>query len=91
MSMTVVLLKADEERIVQVLQETVDKLDGVEDEVVLDFTSVRRIGSSAIRGMEDFASMAETKGVRVVLCGVSVGVYKVLKLVNLAPRFSFVN
>ena len=63
----------------------------VEDEVVLDFTSVRRISSSAIRGMEDFASTAENKGVRVVLCGVNVGIYKVLKLVNLAPRFSFVS
>ncbi len=91
MSMTVVLLKTDEERIVQVLQETVDKLDGIEDEVVLDFTSVRRIGSSAIRGMEDFVSTAEHKGVRVVLCGASVGIYKVLKLVNLSSRFSFVN
>ena len=89
--MTVVLLKADEERIVQVLQETVDKLESVEDEVVLDFTSVHRIGSSALRGMEDLASMAENKGLRVVLCGVNVGIYKVLKLVNLAPRFSFVN
>ena len=89
--MTVVLLKTDEERIVQVLQETVNKLDSVEDEVVLDFTSVRRIGSSALRGVEDFASTAETKGVRVVLCGVSVDIYKVLKLVNLSSRFSFVN
>ena len=49
MSMTVVLLKIDEERIVQALQETMDKLDSVEDEVVLDFTSVRRIGPSALR------------------------------------------
>ena len=89
--MTVVLLKIDEERIVQALQETADKLDSVEDEVVLDFTSVRRIGSRALRGMEDFASMAENKGVRVVLCGVSVDVYKVLKLVNVSSRFSFVN
>jgi anti-anti-sigma regulatory factor len=91
MSMTVVLLKTDEERIVQVLQETVDKLDSAEDEVVLDFTSVRRIGPASLRGMEDFASTAESKGVRVVLCGVSVSIYKVLKLVNLSSRFSFVN
>ena len=89
--MTVVLLKIDEERIVQALQETVDKLDSVLGEVVLDFTSVRRIGSRALRGMEDLANVAENKGVRVVLCGVSVGIYKVLKLVNLSSRFSFVN
>ena len=41
--------------------------------------------------MEDFASTAESKGVKVVLCGVSVSIYKVLKLVNLASRFSFAN
>jgi anti-anti-sigma regulatory factor len=87
--MTVVLLKTDEERIVQALQETIEKLDSVEDEVVLDFTSVYRIGSNALRGMEDFVSAAENKGVRVVLCGVSVGIYRVLKLVNLSSRFFF--
>ena len=89
MAMTVVWLKIDEERVVQTLQETMEKLDSVEDEVVLDFTSVRLIGPSALRVMEDFASMADGKGVRVVLCGVNIGIYKVLKLVNLASRFFF--
>ena len=41
--------------------------------------------------MEEFADIADTKGVKVVLRGVDVGVYKVLKLVNLASRFSFVS
>lgn len=91
MAMTVVLLKIEEEHVLQSLQETVEKLDSIEDEVVLDFTSVRRIGASAVRGLEDFASRAEDKGVRVVLSGVHIGIYKVLKLVNLAPRFFFVS
>ena len=35
--------------------------------------------------------MADAKTVKVVLRGVNVDVYKVLKLVKLTPRFSFVN
>ena len=35
--------------------------------------------------------MADDKGVKVVLRGVNVGVYKVLKLVKLTSRFSFVS
>ena len=41
--------------------------------------------------MEEFAGIADEKGVKVALRGVNVHVYKVLKLVKLASRFSFVN
>ena len=41
--------------------------------------------------MEEFAGMADDKGVKVVLRGVNVGVYKVLKLVKLGSRFSFMS
>jgi anti-anti-sigma regulatory factor len=91
MAMMAVFVKIDEERIVQALQEAGEKLDNVESEVVLDFSSVRRIHASALRGMEEFAGMADDKGVKVALRGVNVDVYKVLKLVKLASRFSFVN
>jgi anti-anti-sigma regulatory factor len=91
MAMMAVFVKIDEERIVQALQEAGEKLDNVESEVVLDFSSVRRIDASALRGMEEFAGMADDKGVKVALRGVNVDVYKVLKLVKLASRFSFVN
>jgi anti-anti-sigma regulatory factor len=91
MAMMAVWLKIDEQRVVQALQEAAQNLDGVEDEVVLDFSSVRRIDPSALRGMEEFAGIADDKGVKVALRGVNVDVYKVLKLVKLASRFSFVN
>jgi len=91
MAMIAVWLKIDEERVVQALQEAGEKLDSVEGEVVLDFSSVRRIDPSALRAMEEFAGIADDKGVKVVLRGVNVGVYKVLKLVKLASRFSFVS
>ena len=90
MAMIAVWLKIDEEHVVQALQEAGTKLDGVEGEVALDFSSVRRIDPSSIRALEEFAGLADDKGVKVVLRGVNVGVYKALKLVKLGSRFSFV-
>jgi len=89
--MMAVWLKIDEERVVQALQEAGEKLDSVEGEVVLDFSSVRRVDPSAVRAMEGFADTADDKAVKVALRGVNVDVYKVLKLVKLASRFSFVS
>jgi len=91
MAITAVWLKLDEKQVVRALQDAGTKLGNVEDEVVLDFSSVRRVDQSALRVMEEFVGIADDKAVKVVLCGVSVGVYKVLKLVKLAPRFVFSN
>ena len=91
MAMIAEWIKIDEERVVQALQEAGDKLDSAEGEMVLDFSSVRRIDPSELRGMEELAGIANGKGVKVALRGVNVDVYKVLKLVKLASRFSFVN
>jgi anti-anti-sigma regulatory factor len=91
MAMIALWLKIDEKRVAQALQEAEKKLDSVEGEMALDLSSVRRIDPNALRAMKEFADLADTKGVKVVLRGVDVGVYKVLKLVNLASRFSFVS
>ncbi len=91
MAMIAVWLKIDEERVVQALQKAGEKLGGVEGEVALDFSAVRRIDPSGLRAMEEFASVAAKQGVKVVLRGVDVGIYKVLKLVKLTSRFSFVS
>jgi ABC-type transporter Mla MlaB component len=91
MAMIAVWLKIDEERVVQALQEAGETLDNVEGEAALDFSAVRRIDPRALSAMEEFASIADERGIKVVLRGVNVGVYKVLKLVKLASRFSFVS
>lgn len=91
MAMIAVFLNIEEERLVLALQEAGGNLDSTQGEVVLDFSSVRRLDSSALRAMEDFAGVADEKAIRVVLRGVNVDVYKVLKLVNLTRGFSFVN
>jgi len=71
------------------LQEALVKLDGAQGELVLDFSSVRRLDARALKVMEQLAILAAGKSVKVVLRGVNAEVYKVLKLVKLAPRFSF--
>ena len=91
MATIAVWLKVDEERIVHALEEAAEKLDSVEGEVALDFSSVRRINPSALGAMAEFAGAASDKGIKVVLRGVNVEIYKVLKLVKLASRFSFVS
>jgi anti-anti-sigma regulatory factor len=91
MSAIALFLNIDGKRVVPALQEAVSSLDSAQGEAVLDFTSVRRIDLAALRALEDFARTADGKNVTVVLRGVNIDVYKVLKLVKLTQRFSFVN
>ena len=72
------------------LREARERLDSAEGEIVLDFSSVRRIEAATLKEIEELVSVADGK-VRVVLRGVNIDVYKVLKLVNLTRRVSFVN
>jgi anti-anti-sigma regulatory factor len=89
MEMIAVWLKIDGENVAETLQEACEKLDSADGEVVLDFSSVRRIDPSALTAMEKLADAADDKDVKVVLRGVNVEVYKVLKLMKVASRFSF--
>ena len=83
--------KIDEESIVSALEQAGEKLDNAAGEVVLDFSSVRRVDKGALQAMEELAGVAAEKGVRVVLCGVNVHIYRVLKLMKLTSQFSFLS
>ncbi len=91
MAMIAVFLDIDEQRVALALQEAQGNLDSTQGEAGLDFSSVRRIDCIALRALEEFVRIADEKAVKVVLRGVNVDVYKVLKLVKLTQRFSFVN
>jgi len=90
MTMIPVGLDFDGDCVTHALQEAREKLGSTDDGVCLDFSSVRRIDPSALREMEELAGLADDKAITVVLRGVNVDVYKVLKLARLTPRFSFV-
>ncbi len=82
-------VKVDNEHIADGVQDACERLHGSDDEVVLDFSSVQRIDTHAIDAMVRLAAMADDTGAKVILRGVNAEVYKVLKLVSLASRFSF--
>jgi anti-anti-sigma regulatory factor len=87
----IALFHIQQERVVPALQEASDSIDRAQGEAVLDFSTVRRIDLGALRALQDFARVADEKAVKIVLRGVNVDVYKVLKLVKLTQKFAFVN
>jgi ABC-type transporter Mla MlaB component len=91
MATIALLLKLTEETASPLLREAGQKLDGPEAEVVVDFSSLLRITAGELNLVEEFVGKSDAKGVKVVLRGVNVDIYKVLTLTNLASRFSFVN
>jgi anti-anti-sigma regulatory factor len=91
MTTTAETQRVNGENMAQALEEIGAKLSGTEGQVVLDFSGVRRIDPAGLRAFEDLATAADEKAVKIVLQGVNVDVYKVLKLARLTARFSFVN
>jgi anti-anti-sigma regulatory factor len=83
-------LQIDGERVVDSLQTASEALGGAKGDLVLDFSSVRRIDPSGLKAMETLAGLADEKAVKIGLRGVNVDIYKVLKLMKLTSRFSFV-
>ena len=84
-----VWLSVEGERAVHALHEARKTLEGARGEVVLDFSSVQRIDSGALRALDELADTASHKRIQLVLNNVSVDIYKVLKLMGLTSRFSF--
>ena len=50
-----------------------------------------RLDPGAVTALKNFADFADARNVKLLLRAVNVDIYKVLKLVKLAPRFSFTN
>jgi anti-anti-sigma regulatory factor len=84
-----VLHELETVHLVEALLEARKKLDCAEGEILLDFSAVRRIDPTVLSAMEELAGLAERKAIKLVLQGVKVEVYKVLKVLKLASRFSY--
>ncbi len=91
MAMMATTLTVDDRWVVQCLEEAREKLEVSEGELVLDLSSVTRLDPSAVTALKEFADLAGARNVKLVLRAVNVDIYKVLKLVKLASRFSFAN
>ena len=56
--------------------------------MVLDFSSVKRIDTNGVRALEELAGLADQKSANLVLRAVNMDIYRVLKLLKLAQRFT---
>lgn len=90
MAITPTIVNIDQQRITATLDQAAKKL-GSSEQVVLDFSSVRRLNASDVKLLEDFARVANEKKIKVLLRGVNVDIYKALKLTQLTGEFWFVN
>lgn len=91
MATIAVMFKVDGESVAPALQHAGEGLDKANGQMVLDFSTVRRVDPAALSAMEELAATAEGRGVKLALRGVNINVYKVLKLAKLVPRFSFLS
>jgi anti-anti-sigma regulatory factor len=64
------------------------KLNEAGAEAILDFSALKRIDAGALKALEKLADAADSKGVKLALAGVGVDVYKALKVMKIARRFS---
>ena len=83
--------KVDERHTMQDLQAAADSVDRADSELVIDCSELARLDPRAVTTLEALADKAHERQVKVVLHGVNVDVYKVLRLVKLTTRFSFAN
>jgi len=81
------LLKLEEGQISAALQDLERNIET--GEIVLDFRAVHRMDSSALRALEELAKKAAEKQAFVVLRAVNVDLYRAIKLMKPAARFSF--
>lgn len=84
-----VSMQKKDESVINVLNDALKTVESADGELMLDFSSADRIDSGVLRKMEELAGKAEQRNVKVVLRGINVDIYKVLKLGRLASRFTF--
>jgi anti-anti-sigma regulatory factor len=71
------------------VRSALERVDTAQNELILDFSGVRRVDPAALRSLAELAAKAEAHSVRIVLEGVNIDIYKVLRLVALGTQFSF--
>jgi anti-anti-sigma regulatory factor len=73
------------------IQEAIAKVNSGQSEVILDFSSVRRIDTNMVGALEELARLADGKSAKVALRAVNTDIYRVLKQLKLTQRFTFVS
>jgi anti-anti-sigma regulatory factor len=69
--------------------DAVEMVKATEGELLLDFSSVARIGSDEIRALKELADLAQQRAVKLRIRNIKASIYKSLTLLKLARRFTF--
>lgn len=85
------VVQVDEARAARSIEDACARLESADGELVLDLSSVERLDPSAVVALNALVPLAKEKATKLVLRGVNVNVYKVLKLVRLSNHFTFVS
>ncbi|HTZ84784.1 MAG TPA: STAS domain-containing protein [Candidatus Acidoferrales bacterium] len=88
---TVAEFAVEENSLISLLEKAKQEPNNTRTDLVLDCSTVHRIDAADLRALEDFAQFATEKELNVILRGVRVDLYKVLKLIGLTNYFSFAN
>ena len=83
--------KIDEKHTMQDLQTAANSVNRADSELVIDCSELARLDPRGVATLGALANKADEHEVKVVLHGVNVDIYKVLRLVKLTARFSFTN
>jgi anti-anti-sigma regulatory factor len=84
-----VRVKVDDANIATTIDKVSEKLNASEGEVLIDCNALMRLDGGALRALEDLARLAREKETKVVLRGMNVELYRVLKLTRLTSTFVF--
>lgn len=77
-----------------VAQQVIDiraKLAAEGPEVLLDFFLAQSLDPAGIQALEELAGAADIENAKIVLRGVNIEMYKVLKLAGLSDKFTFID
>ncbi len=91
MTITASAIVVNGERVAETMNELCGNLTANSGELLLDFFFVQTLDPAAIKGLEDLSGIAEVMKVKIILRGVNVEVYKVLKLSDLTDKLLFIN
>jgi anti-anti-sigma regulatory factor len=81
----------DGEHVAQQLNEICGKLATEGPEVLLDFFLAQTLDPAGIQALEELACAAGIENAKIVLRGMNIEMYKVLKLAGLSDNFTFVD
>lgn len=82
-------MQEKDESLIHSLKDALKKTETAEGELLLDLSRTPRIDSAELKMLEELGAKAQHKNIKVILRGVNVDIYKVLKLGKVAPRFTF--